>query len=134
MTYDQAINSPDGENWNRAIQSELQSLQENNVWEYESLPAGKHTVGTRWLFKRKRNSDGTTRFKARLVAQGFSQKPGIDFHETFAPVLKYQSLRLLLSIANEENWHVLLEVKTLWVITHNTLDSWVKSINPQNVL
>ena len=64
------------------------------------MPIGKHTIKTRWLLKIKKDSNNNpVRYKARLVAKGYEQEQGVDFNKTFAPVVKIQSLRLLISIA-----------------------------------
>ena len=68
-------------------------------------PVRQRIVDCKWVFKIKHNADGTVeRYKARLVAKGFSQVPGIDFDETFSPVVRYDSLRLLMAIAASKNW------------------------------
>lgn len=85
----------------------MQSLNKNQTWKLMPLPKGKNAVGCKWVFKIKELSDGRpNRFKARLVAQGFSQKYGIDYDEVFAPVVKHTSLRVLLSIAGKRNYYV----------------------------
>ena len=81
------------------MQKELECLDENGTWEVVENINVKE-VGSRWVFKIKRLADGSVdKYKARLVAKGFSQRPGMDYDETFAPVVRFDSLRLLLAIA-----------------------------------
>eukprot|EP00270_Netrium_digitus_P020552 TRINITY_DN850_c0_g1_i1.p2 TRINITY_DN850_c0_g1~~TRINITY_DN850_c0_g1_i1.p2 ORF type:complete len:107 (+),score=1.63 TRINITY_DN850_c0_g1_i1:460-780(+) len=71
------------------------------------FPKGANVVGCKWVYKIKRDEHGNVgKFKSRLVAQGFSQKGGIDFHETFSPIARATTFRLLLSIAATKNWKV----------------------------
>ena len=100
----EALSSRFKEKWREAIQSELDSHKENNTWTPVNLPPGRKTIKTKWIFKIKRTSNNEPgRFKARLVAKGYEQTEGIDYNETFAPVFKQQSLRLLLALAINEN-------------------------------
>ena len=74
----------------------------NETWTLVDLPDDKNVVGCRWVFKRKRDSNGNIcRYKARLVAQGYSQEAGIDYYEVYAHVARYNSIRSMLAIANE---------------------------------
>ena len=76
----------------------------NGTWELVPLPDGKKAIGSRWVFKIKRNADGSIeRYKGRLVAQGFSQKPGLDFLETFASTTKWAALRAILAMGALED-------------------------------
>jgi transposase InsO family protein len=84
--------------WLAACKRELRSLREHGTWELTQLPRGRKAIGTKWVFRRKLEADGTTRYKARLVAQGFSQREGVDYNETFAPVLHYKTLRVFLAL------------------------------------
>jgi len=87
------------------MHEELKALTENHTWTIVSLPAGKEVVGCRWIFKTKFKSDGTVdRHKAHLVAQGFTQKFGVDYKETFAPVAKMTTVRVLLSVVINQGW------------------------------
>ena len=81
------------ERWLKAAQDELQSLIENGTFELVQLPPGRKAIGSRWVFRVKRNADGSIeRHKGRLVAKGFSQHPGFDYNETFAPTPKWASI------------------------------------------
>ena len=98
----EALNDPD---WKKAMNEEMEALQRNSTWELVSLPEGKKTVGCRWIFTVKLNPDGTiNRYKARLVAKGYTQKYGIDYEETFAPVEKMNTIRVLILLAANLNW------------------------------
>lgn len=100
-------NRSDWPSWEEAIQEELSSLEKNKTWTLVELPAGKKLIDSKWVFKMKKNSEGVVeRYKARLVARGFTQRPGFDFAETYSPVLKMSTLRILLALANHENWSV----------------------------
>ncbi len=93
--------------WKQATDSEFKSLIENDTWELVPLPEGMNVVGSRWVFKVKRDANGSVqRFKARLVAQGYSQAEGVDYHEVFSPVVRNTSIRSLLALANTCNWEV----------------------------
>uniref|UniRef100_A0A6V7JMB6 Reverse transcriptase Ty1/copia-type domain-containing protein n=1 Tax=Bracon brevicornis TaxID=1563983 RepID=A0A6V7JMB6_9HYME len=100
ISYEEAMDGPDAEKWRIAMDEELNSLMSNNTWSVQQLPKGKSAVGCKWVFKIKRHADGRPdRYKARLVAQGFSQKFGTDYNEVFAPVVRHATFRMLLSIA-----------------------------------
>ena len=111
-TLQEALASEDSGSWKRAWVSELESLEKNGTWVTEQVPANRNIVGCRWLFKRK--EDG--RFKVRLVAKGYSQEPGVDFRETFAPVAKFTTLCLLLALIAENDWELhSMDVKTAFL-------------------
>jgi len=86
---------------------EFDALLRNQTWEL--VPPSRHlnVIGCRWIFKIKRKADGSIeRYKARLVAKGYYQQLGVDFHETYSPVVKPATIRLVLSIAVCNNWTV----------------------------
>jgi hypothetical protein len=113
--YTEAVNDPVwGAYWKEAIKDEIAKLQALGTWEYAELPEGKKPVGTKWVFIVKRTPTGLIdRFKARLVAQGFSQVPGDDFLETFSPTVRQESLRVLLAIGAYKD----LEIKQADVVS-----------------
>ncbi|CAL8088305.1 unnamed protein product [Prunus armeniaca] len=99
---EEAFNDP---KWAEAMNIEMEALQKNNTWDIVDLPKGKKHVECRWVFTVKYNADGTVeRYKARLVAKGFTQTYGVDCHDTFAPVAKMNTVRVLLSLSVNLDW------------------------------
>jgi len=112
VTLEEALTTQDAVAGKTAWQSELDSLRKNGTWVMERVPRNRNVVGCRWLFRRKEGG----RFKVRLVAKGYSQEPGIDFKETFAPVAKFTTLRVLLALVAENDWELhSMDVKTAFL-------------------
>jgi hypothetical protein len=98
----EALGSP---KWRKAVMDEMKALETNETWDVMELPRGKRPVGCKWVFNVKYKADGTIeRYKARLVAKGYTQTYGIDYTETFAPVAKLNTVRVLLSLAANLDW------------------------------
>lgn len=101
-TPHEALNGPERKEWAQAMDEEFRSLEKNRTWKLTDLPEGRKAIGCKWVFKKKQNTEiQKPKYKARLVAQGFSQKYGIDYDEVFAPVVRAETLRLLLTIAGK---------------------------------
>lgn len=99
ITVAEALAGPDAKSWHSAMKSEYDSLISNNTWELTDIPNNKNVIKSKWVFKTKTSAQGEVRFKARLVVKGCSQKPGIDYEETYAPVVRYNSIRYLLALS-----------------------------------
>jgi hypothetical protein len=113
-TVEDALNSAEAEQWKRAMDEELQAHMDNLTWIKSDLPEYAQAIVCKWVFKTKFTAKGEIeRFKARLVAKGCSQRPGIDFEETFSPVVRYNSIRFLLALAAKLN----LDVDQMEVVT-----------------
>jgi hypothetical protein len=105
--------------WLSAIDAEIQALKNNDTWDLVQRPASHNVVGCRWIFKTKLRADGSIeRHKARLVAKGFSQIHGLDFEDTFSPMVRLATVRIILSI----------EVTSRWLLHHldvkNAISLW----------
>jgi hypothetical protein len=120
QTYEQAVSSPEREQWLEAINAEYKSLVENQTWNLVERPKERKLVSCKWVFKVKHNADGgVERYKARLVARGFTQTEGIDYHETYSPVVKMTSIRVLLSIVAIHDLELhQMDVKTAFLNGH----------------
>ena len=118
-TYKQAMNGPQRKEWDAAMKEELKSMSENQVFgpAIKSLPKGRKGISSRWLFVIKRDERGILlRYKARLVARGFTQRVGIDYDRTFAPVMKQSLLRAVLAEACNYNWEIeQVDIKTAFL-------------------
>lgn len=116
----EALSGPDRDQWMAAMTEELQSHKVNGTWELAELPVGRKAVGSKWIYKVKRNAAGEViKFKSRLVAQGYSQQYGDDYDEVFAPVTKQATLRTFLAVASRKNMVLRhLDVKTAYLYGH----------------
>ncbi|CAL1353265.1 unnamed protein product [Linum trigynum] len=93
------------EGWNRAVNDELGALDAKHTWDIVDCPPGKKLIDNKWVFKEKLHADGSLeRQKARLVAKGFTQIYGVDFLDTFSPVVKVNTVKTLLAVASVKNW------------------------------
>ena len=101
-SYAEAMRSENADEWMKAYQYEIDALHKNDTWDLVDLPTGRKAVKSKWVHKYK--TDG--RYRARVVAKGFTQIPGIDYDETFSPVACFESLRLLLALATLEDWEI----------------------------
>lgn len=89
------------------MQEEINSIYKNNTWSLVPLPTDTKAITSRWVYKLKPGINGhLTKFKARLVARGFEQTEGVDFLDTFAPVVRWETIRTLIAIAVHLNWPI----------------------------
>jgi hypothetical protein len=118
LSYKAALQSPQAVEWRKAMPQEWQALVENHTFDVvkeirgntiersEVDAAAGEPIGCKWIYRRKMNPDGSTRYKARLVIKGYEQKEGIDYDETYTPVSKMVTFRLVLALAAQYGWDV----------------------------
>ncbi|KAI3788698.1 hypothetical protein L2E82_01471 [Cichorium intybus] len=93
--------------WKEAMLEELRAIERNKTWKLEVLPQDKKAISLKWLFKTKYNSDGSVqKHKARLVARGYVQEQGVDFDESFSPVARFETVRMIVALAAQLQWTV----------------------------
>ncbi|KAL5819747.1 hypothetical protein ACOSQ4_023589 [Xanthoceras sorbifolium] len=91
--------------WVIAMNEKFQALQRNKTWTLVPPLAGRKIIRCKWVFRIKRNSDGSImKYKARFITKGFHQIEGFDFHETFSPVVKSTTIRVILTLALAKHW------------------------------
>ncbi|GJX59139.1 retrotransposon protein, putative, ty1-copia subclass [Tanacetum coccineum] len=135
--YRAALLDPESKKWLDAMNVEMQSMKDNDVWVLVELPPNARTVGSKWLFKKKTDMDGAVYiFKARLVAKGFTQTYGVDYEETFSPVADIRAIRILIAIAayyDYEIWQ--MDVKTAFLNGHLSEEVYMEQpegfVNPK---
>ncbi|KAF2345216.1 Reverse transcriptase RNA-dependent DNA polymerase [Trinorchestia longiramus] len=101
---EEALHRPESKLWKVAMEEEMASMNINNVWSLVECPKNKKPIRCKWIFKKKTVPDGNVcSYKARLVAQGYAQKFGVDYDETFSPVVRFESVRAVLALAAKHN-------------------------------
>ena len=105
------------QNWLAAMKEELLMIMRNNTWELVDKPQNRNVIGVKWVYRTKLNADGSiNKLKARLVVKGYAQIFGVDYSDTFAPVARLDTIRLLLAIAAQLNWKVYqMDVKSAFL-------------------
>ena len=116
-TIAEANASPDADDWKEAIQSEMDSILSNGMWELTKRPYGCKPVGCKWVFKKKLRSDGTIeKYNARFVSKGCTQKEGEDFFNMYSLVARLTTIQSLLSLATSYGLIVhQMDVKTAFL-------------------
>lgn len=119
IDFSEALNGPEAENWKLAMREELQSFEYNNAWELVDIPSDTNIVQCKWVLNKKLDVNDKVRYRARLVAKGFSQQCGIDYVDTFAPVVKHSTLRMLFALSVQWDMDIThLDVTTAFLNGH----------------
>ena len=106
-TVQEALEGLHGEKWQKAMDSEMQSLRENGVYEIVDRPAGKKVVKSKWVLRVKTNEKGEIeKYKARVVAKGFSQVEGVDYDQTFSPTVRFESIRQMVALGTAKSMNM----------------------------
>lgn len=127
-SFEEAVRNDNKDEWREAMQNEMQSHQENHTWELVDLPEGKKAIPCKWVFKVKTNPDGSIeRYKARLVIKGCAQKKGVDYDQTFSPVVRNTAIRTLLSTAASEKMSLMqFDVSTAFLYGNLSEEIYMK--------
>lgn len=118
QSIEEALTGSEAKEWQMAIDEEIAVMEENNTWKaVDQLPENHKAVSSKIVFKKKLDSQGRVeKCKARLSARRYTQRPGIDYKETFAPLIKFESIRILLALAAKEDWEIAqFDIKTAFL-------------------
>lgn len=128
----EALSSQYVRNWQDSMQTEMDALRKNETWEMVDLPPKQKAIASKWVFRIKRNKDGEIeRFKSRLVAKGCGQQFGVNYWETFSPVIRYETIRMLFAIAAEKEL-CMHQVDISNAYLNSTLEETVYMKQPEN--
>ena len=132
INFRQALESSKSQEWIDAMNEEINSMKDNDVWDLFPLPEGVKPIGCKWIFKTKRDSKGDVeRYKARLVAKGYTQKEGIDYKETFSPVSSKDSFRTIMALVAHFDLELhQMDVKTVFL--NGDIDETIYMVQPKN--
>ena len=133
INFRQAIKSSNSQKCIDAMNEEMKSMKDNDVWDLVPLLEGAKPIGCKWIFKTKKDSKGgnVERYKARLVAKGFTQKEGIDYKETFSPVSLKDSFRIIMALVTHFNLELhQMDVKTAFL--NGDIDKTIYMVQPEN--
>ena len=128
-TYHEAMRCEDAEQWTKAMDEEIETLQKNETFSLSELPKDKTAVGGKWVYAIKGNKESPV-YKARYVARGFSQVEGIDFTETFSPTARMESIRMLIQLAIQNDW-LLQQMDVKGAYLHAPIECDVYVTQPQ---
>ncbi|CAL2238714.1 unnamed protein product [Prunus armeniaca] len=126
-SYKEALSSLASKEWMTTMQDEISSMDKNKVWELDDLSPGCKNIGNKWVLKIKCKADGSIdKYKACLVAKGYTQSEGIDYDDTLTPVVRFASIRLILAIVAQKDLNLFqMDVKTAFL--NGDLDTTTKS-------
>ena len=128
------MTSPETLYCQEAVNSEIESILQNHTWELVDLPPGNKPLGCKWIFKKKMKADGSIdKYKARLVAKGYRQKEGLDYFDTYSPVTRITSIRMLIDIAALHNLEIhQMDLKTTFL--NGELDEEIYMEQPEGFI
>ena len=134
QSFKEAMSSPEAPYWKEAINNEVEFILQNHMWELVDLPPGSKPPRYKWIFKKKMKADGSIdKYKARLVIKGYEQKEGLDYFDTYSPVTRISSIRMLIAIAVIRNLEIhQMDVKT--TLLNGDLDEEIYMEQPEGFI
>ena len=117
LTFKETMSSPEAPYWKDAMNTEVESIMHNYIWELVDLPLGNKPLGCKWIFKRKiKTSRSIDKYKARRVAKGYKQQEELDYFDTYSPITRITSIRMLIAISALHGFEIhQMDVKTIFL-------------------
>lgn len=129
----EALNGENKEKWTIAMNEEIEAHKTNGTWKLVDLPNGRKAITAKWVFKVKSIGTKDERFKARLVARGYAQIPGVDYYETFSPVVRHTSLRILFAISVREGYNI-HQMDAITAFLQSELEETIYMLQPEGYI